>query len=248
MQAFLKHIMSIRIAIILTNTDHSAFAQSHPNDGEKVAACLRATREHWSFTVWRAIDGRLPPNLEGIDGVVFTGSPASVNDDEAWIEQTMQWIRTLHHARIPTVGLCFGHQLIAKALGGKVERAASWGLGLGQVRLVQRRAWMQPYQDNLTLFAVHQDQVVQLPPDAEVLGGSHFCPIGCYTVGTHMLATQFHPEMPRAFLGELLDVFSASFPADAVSKAKKDIEQHVDSELFFHWIAHFIEQAHQTHA
>jgi GMP synthase-like glutamine amidotransferase len=234
--------MSRQIAILLTNTDRSDFAARHPDDGEKVAAALRALRPGWRCRVWRAIDHELPPGPHGLDGVVLTGSPASVLDDEDWIARTAAFVRQLHAYRVPTVGLCFGHQLIATALGGQVEQTARWGLGRGQVRLNTRLPWMDPPQDFLNLFAVHQDQVTRLPDGARLLGGSPFCPVGCYVVEDHMLAVQFHPELSRPFMRELLDHFGAEWPADALAQAREDIEQPVDADLFFRWIVNFIEQ------
>jgi GMP synthase-like glutamine amidotransferase len=234
------------LAVLLTNTDTSAFAQRYPNDGEKVVEQLRRVRPAWPYRVYRACDGELPASTDALGGVVITGSPASVNDDAPWIEAACAFVRSLHARRVPTVGLCFGHQLIAKALGGTVERAADWGLGVGRVNLVRQEPWMQPPQAQLTLFAAHQDQVTQLPPGARLLGGDAFCPLGCYTVdgngqGDHMLAIQYHPELGRDFMRALLDHLETELPAGVVARGRPQIEQPVDAALFFAWMARFIE-------
>lgn len=233
--------MTRQIAILLTNTDRSAFAARHPNDGEKIAARMRALRPDWTYRIWRACDGDLPPGTQGLDGVLISGSPASVNDDDAWIAASAAFVRTLHQRRVPTIGLCFGHQLIAKALGGRVERAPAWGLGVGRVHFDATRPWMTPPQAQLCLYAVHQDQVTQLPEGAERLGGDPFCPIGSFTVGQHMLTVQYHPEMPRDFLRELLEHLKDAVPAPAWARARAQVDEAVDADLFFQWMVNFLE-------
>lgn len=243
--------MRRHIAVLLTNTDTSAFAQRHPDDGQKVIAQLQPLRPDWDYRVYRTCDGELPASPDGLGGVVITGSPASVNDDLPWIDAACGFVRQLHARRVPTVGLCFGHQLIAKALGGRVERAAGWGLGVGQVKLLGTEPWMQPPQARLTLFAAHQDQVTQLPPGARLLGGDDFCPLGCFTVGTrghpdhldHLLAIQYHPELGRAFMRELLDHLDGVLPAEVIARGRQQVDQPVDAALFFQWMARFIEGA-----
>ena len=75
----------MHLAILMTNTDESAFAQAHPKDGEKFAALIHAVRPDWSCDVFAVKDGVFPDDLAAFDGVMVTGSPASVHDDEPWI-------------------------------------------------------------------------------------------------------------------------------------------------------------------
>lgn len=240
--------MPRQIAVLLTNTDTSAFAQRYPNDAEKVIAKLNAVRPDWQTRVYMARDGELPATTEGLDGVVITGSPASVNDDAAWIRAAEACVQALQRDAVPTVGLCFGHQLIAKALGGRVEQAHDWGLGVGQVQITTPQAWMQPPQDRLTLFAAHQDQVTRLPEGARLLGGSDFCPIGCYLVGHSLLGIQYHPELDRAFMRALLDHIEPHMPPGVVPRARPQVEQPVDADLFFEWMARFLEMPRKAPA
>lgn len=233
--------MSRNIAVLLTNTDTSEFARRYPNDAEKVIARLKAVRPDWRYQAYMTRDGELPTALAGLDGVVITGSPASVNDDAAWIRATEAFVQALRRDAVPTIGLCFGHQLLARALGGCVERADDWGLGVGQVRFQSAEPWMHPPQGQVTLFAAHQDQVTQLPDGARLLGGSHFCPNGCYMVGDSLLGIQYHPELDRAFMRALLDHIEPHMPPGVVQRARPQIEQPVDADLFFEWMARFLE-------
>ena len=237
--------MSTHIAILLTNPDRSEFTLSWPNDGEKVAAGIHRVRPHWDCRVHAACFGELPASPESLGGVIITGSPSGVNDPLPWIANAEGFIQSLREHRVPTIGLCFGHQLVAKALGGQVERAHDWGLGVGRFEVTEKAPWMQPPRDSITLFAAHQDQVTQLPPGARLLGSSDFCPIGLYAVGDargdHMLGVQYHPELSREFMQSLLDHLEDELPAGVVPRARPQIQTPVDADVFFEWMARFIE-------
>ena len=95
---------------------------------------------------------------------------------------------------------CFGHQLIAQALGGAVGRAAAgWGVGVHTWKVVRDESWMRPAKREFRLLASHQDQVKTLPSGARLLASSKFCPHAAFAVGEHMLAVQGHPEFTKAY-------------------------------------------------
>jgi GMP synthase-like glutamine amidotransferase len=123
----------MKIGILLTNPDRSAFAQRYPNDGQKFAAKLALVRPHWDYQVVPVVDGEFPASVSSYDAYVLTGSPASVNDNEPWIARLEQFLQDAFAANLPMVGLCFGHQMLAKVLGGVVGRPSTrvnhgWGL------------------------------------------------------------------------------------------------------------------------
>ena len=188
--------MNLRLAVLLTNNDTSPFAAHFPNDGQKVVQLLQPLRPDWTFEVVPVKDGVLPASPADFDGYVITGSPASVNDDSLpWVGQLLDFICAVNAARQPLVGLCFGHQAVARALGGQVVRnAAGWGLGTAPTHWQTTRPWMQPAQSTTTLMAAHNEQVTRMPEGAVCLGGSDFCPIGSMQIGQHIWTTQFHPR------------------------------------------------------
>ena len=236
--------VSLHIAVLLMNTDRSAFAQRHPDDAQKVITALQAVRPHWRFSAWAARDGELPADPLAADAWVLTGSVASVIEPQTWMERAADALRLRHAARRTLVGLCFGHQLIAQALGGQVARSASgFRLGVADTALALAEPWMDPPRDHLCLFAAHEDQVLQAPPGARILGGDAFCPVGAYAVAQHVLCTQYHPELSRPFMRDLLATFGHRFGPELVSRAAVQIEQDVDAEVFMQWVARFIEAA-----
>lgn len=241
--------MTLRLAVLLTNDDTSPFAAHFPNDGQKVVQLLQPLRPNWSFEVLPVKDGVLPSGPEAFDGYVITGSPASVNDDSLpWVGQLLDFIRAVDAARQPLIGLCFGHQAVARALGGQVARhAAGWGLGTAVTHWQAERPWMQPAQTTTTLMAAHNEQVTRMPEGAVCLGGSDFCPIGSMQIGQHIWTTQYHPEMPLVFMQALLGYLADKLDTDTMTRAHASLQQAADVPLFGEWMAQFIEHARKTY-
>lgn len=241
--------MKPRIAVLLTNDDRSAFAARFPNDGQKVIALLQPLRPQWHFEVVPVKDGVLPETVQAFDGHVITGSPASVNDERLpWVGLLLEFIRALHAARRPLIGLCFGHQAVARALGGQVARHHAWGLGTATTHWAAARPWMRPAQPSSTLMAAHNEQVSRMPEGAECLGGSDFCPIGSMQIGQHIWTTQYHPEMPLVFMQALLGHLADKLDAATLERARASLSQAADAPLFGQWMVQFFEHAFEHRA
>jgi GMP synthase-like glutamine amidotransferase len=105
---------------------------------------------HWR--IYRVVDGEVPRHIGECDAYVSTGSRASVYDDEPWIHRLAGVVREIHAAGVPMLGVCFGHQMIAHALGGRVAKCSrGWSVGVHQFRVERREAWMQPRLENFGL-------------------------------------------------------------------------------------------------
>ena len=147
---------------------------------------------------YRCYQGEFPDAADTCDGWLITGSAASVYDGDDWISQLEAFVRSASENR-PVVGICFGHQLIGQAFGGTVEKAPGWGIGVHRHDIIAPGAPV----DHLELLASHQDQVISPPSEAQVLGGSEFCPIGAMSIGRNVLSIQNHPEMTKIFAADL---------------------------------------------
>ncbi len=181
-----------------------------------------------------------PDRIEHCDGYLITGSRASVYDGDPWIARLVGFVGELHEARARTIGICFGHQLIAQALGGTVGRApGGWGVGVHAWKVVQEEPWMRPPLREVRLLASHQDQVETLPPGARLLASSEFCPHAAFAIGNHMLAVQGHPEFTKAYAEFLLHKRKPLLGA-AFEPGLRSLEQPTDAVVVAGWIAGFL--------
>lgn len=139
-----------------------------------------------------AVDiGQFPTSVAECDAWITSPSRNSVNDDEPWIDQLAELVRNLVRTETPFAGICFGHQLLATALGGRVERAeVGWGVGVQRYDITQRREWMDPWPGDsaFSLVASHEDQVTHLPDGATVLATAPSCPVAAMEVGERAIS------------------------------------------------------------
>ena len=196
-----------------------------------------------AFTGFDVRAGRFPRRLTDCDGYVITGSGASVYDDEAWIVRLAEFVGELHRERAPTVGVCFGHQMIAQALGGETTPAAAgWGVGVHAWDVLRQEPWMQPPLSSLRLLASHRDQVSKLPPGARLLAASAFCPRAAFAVGDHMLALQGHPEFGRDY-AEALMRSRREILGEVFAPGLRSLRQPTDEGIVADWILGFLRAA-----
>ncbi len=193
---------------------------------------------------WRIYDGfagEMPQKLDECDGYVISGSKCAVYEDHPWLPPLFSFIQKLHAAAAPPLaGICFGHQAIAQALGGKVEKSEKgWGVGRHSWRMNGKCEWIKAPPDELRLLVSHQDQVTTMPPGAEVLAASDFCPYSVFRMGGHIFSIQGHPEFSQAFVEALLDQRTEIIPPDVWRVAKNNVNDENDSKLCAQWLAEF---------
>ncbi len=193
------------------------------------------------FRTYEVFRGEWPRTPAECDAYLITGARDSVFDDVDWIYQLVTFVQQLYVEKRKVVGVCFGHQMIAHALGGKVERAGKgWGIGVKSSAVYQARDWMQPALDRYRLVYSHQDQVVELPELAEVLGGNAHCPIAIFAVGNQMLGIQGHPEFTREFAAALIDAREDRISPEIIEAARPTLSEPTDESAIAQWIATFL--------
>jgi GMP synthase-like glutamine amidotransferase len=232
----------MHIGLLMANTDESDFAQAHPKDGAKWATLLAEVRPDWRLSVWSVKDGVFPEGPGVVDGWIISGSPASVNDADPWVDRLMDLIRGIAAAGVPLFGACFGHQAIARALGGRVGRNPG-PFVLGQITTDYHapEPWMGA-GGPVGLYAAHGEQVLALPAAARVLSGNAECPVGAFAIGDRILTTQYHPEITPAFMAALLDEVTGKLPDAVVAQARASMAAPPDRARMAGWIAAFLEQ------
>ncbi|SHI60574.1 GMP synthase-Glutamine amidotransferase [Shimia gijangensis] len=233
----------MKLAILMTNTDESAFAQARPKDGEKFSVLVQEQRPDWECVTFSVKDGDFPEDIQAFDGAMITGSPASVYDDALWVGRLFDLIRAMDASELPVFGACFGHQAIAVALGGIVERNPDgWVHGLAMTESVGELPFDER-PNQVGLYASHIEQVTTLPKGAEVVASGPGCAVGGYLKGRHIFTTQYHPEMTDAFIADLVE-FTADYVGDEVTQAAREsLKTTADRDDFGRQIVQFFEWA-----
>ena len=194
------------------------------------------------------VGGAPVPSIGDHDAIVIGGSRHSVTDDHAWIGDAAELVRQAYTSGTPVVGICFGHQLIADALGGRTEKAhQGWGVGVHEASVTTPRPWMTPAAQRFRLLVSHQDQVTQLPDGATVLATSAHAPIAAFEIGP-LLGFQGHPEFVPDYADALLTVRADEIGPAAVSRARSSLTTATDHDIVARWIASFVEQASRDRA
>ncbi|MDP5218598.1 type 1 glutamine amidotransferase [Ruegeria sp. 2205SS24-7] len=234
----------MHLAILMTNTDESDFAQQHPKDGEKFTDLIQLSRPDWTTEVFSVKDGVFPDDLSRFDGVIITGSPASVRNDAGWTRRLLDLIRTLHGQEMPIFGACFGHQAIALALGGALDdNPEGWVHGLTPNEIIARESWMGCLPDRIHLCASHKEQVSALPEGARNLMVSTQCMTSGFAIGRHIYTTQHHPEMSAGFIAALTEDMAPILGAELAERARSSLTHMANQRDYALSIAEFFEQA-----
>ena len=213
--------------------------QSYPGMFEKL---LAEANPELAFRSFAAVDGEVPDDPALCDGWLITGSRHGVYEKLPWMLKLEQLIRDCVTAKVPVVGICFGHQIMAEALGGKVEKSSKgWGLGLHNYEVTQRPEWMADAPGTVTIPAVHQDQVVVKPPGAEVLACSEFCEYAALAYDDVGVSFQGHPEFSEDYQRDLLEFrFKGLAPDEVIAKARQSFEEREsDSGKAARWLGRF---------
>jgi len=193
--------------------------------------------EGFDIETFDAASGKLPPSPADHAAYLITGSPAGVYDPLPWIAPLCDFVRAATHSKI--VGICFGHQLMAQALGGRVEKSVKgWGTGLQHYAIDKVEPWMESVP-SIAVPASHQDQIVIQPPHTELIASSPFTPFAALAwTDRPAISFQFHPEFTPAYAKALIALRRASLPNSDAALASLDAPN--DSARVADWIRRFL--------
>ena len=195
------------------------------------------------FVNFDVINGHFPNTVDECQAYICTGSKYSVYQEIDWIENLKGFVAELYQHQKRFVGVCFGHQLLAEALGGKVlKNGYGWNVGIHPFEILSQEQWMTPFKQQIQLLMMCQDQVVSLPKNAKLLAKADDCSVGIFKVGESMLGIQAHPEFSKQYEKFLmLDRIDRIGP-EKVKKAIQSLENAPDKDLIASWILNFLQK------
>lgn len=195
----------------------------------------------FEFETFKVVDMEFPHGVNDADGWLLTGSRHGAYEELPFIPPLEGFIRAAYAAHVPMVGICFGHQVIAQALGGKVEKyAQGWAIG--------RNEYDFGDLGHIALNAWHQDQVVALPRDAKVVARNRFCDNAALIYGDRAYTVQAHPEFNNDVIGDFVRLRRGQpgFPDDLMQRAQNELAKPIDDAALAQQIVDFFKKPRKT--
>ena len=236
----------MRLGILETGETPPDLMAAHGPYPQMFVRMLSPMAPELSFPVYRVLDQEFPDSVEACEAWLVIGSKWGAYDPEPWIPPLESFLQAAFAADRPIIGVCFGHQILAQALGGRVEKSVKgWGCGVHDYRLPHRLSWTPGAGDSLSLHAMHQDQVVAPPPETTVIATSEFCEIAGLAYGDperpKALSLQPHPEYDAGFVRDLvLARRGEAVPAAVADAAIDGLGAPVMNQKTADWITRYL--------
>jgi GMP synthase-like glutamine amidotransferase len=231
----------MRIGILQCDSTNENLKAEHGDYPWMFISLFQSIDPELQFSVFDVQLEQYPQVPQECDAYLITGSRFSVYDDEEWIRKLEKYVVELHRNKHPLLGICFGHQMIARALGGKTEKATQgWGVGVHSYRKIKTKSWLKPDLENFSLLAVHQDQVTQLPEGAELIAESEFCPNAAFRIDDHILTFQPHPELEKTYTKVLMDLREQILGPEIFAAGVKSLDSSIQPQVITQWMLNFL--------
>ena len=236
----------MRIGILQADAVIEQFQPEHGDYPGMIAGILGSAATEMNLDVeFRNYDvehGIYPDAIDECDAYIITGSKKSVYDGDPWIAALKKYTYELHQVKKKLVGLCFGHQLVAEALGGKTLGAdVGWCVGIHESEVIQPQWFMSDDElDPFTLIVSHKDQVVQLPKGAQLLASAQQCTNSMYCVDDHILTMQGHPEFTREYSRDLMEMRQEILGVETYTEGVASLAKPLKKNIIARWIIRFM--------
>ncbi|MGR6870929.1 glutamine amidotransferase-related protein [Pseudomonas sp. HK3] len=199
----------------------------------------------FEYEVYDVRDDVFPQSEKECDAWLITGSKFNVYQNLEWMQKLKAFILEVHASKKPMVGICFGHQIIAEAFGGKVDKySGGWGVGLHAYKLSGDHDFITDDSNEFIINAMHQDQVLVKPENAVVFAESDFCEYGGLVYDDRILTFQAHPEFTLDYEDALVEARKGPVvPIDVAEEGLKTLREagaKTESDKIAHWMADFI--------
>jgi len=231
----------MKIGILKCDSTNENFRKEHGDYSDMFISLFQSVEPTLEFETYNVILGEYPNNLQDNNVYLISGSRYGVNDGYNWIDNLERFVLKLQHRKHPLIGICFGHQMIAKALGGKTELATQgWGAGVQNYQTILTEPWMEPQLEQFSILSFHKDQVTKLPENAVLIAQNDFCPYSAYYIGEWLISFQGHPELTKDYVRSLLYHRENILGREVLKNGIKSLEQQIQPQIIAKWILNFI--------
>lgn len=232
----------MKIGILAAGITPDVLQANYPTYADMFAQQLSGIDPTLEFEIYDVRLDEFPQSTADCDGWLITGSKFNSYDDDPWILRLCEFIREIDSHQQVLVGICFGHQIIARALGGTVTKSTSgWGVGVHHYQAIGNIPTL-PETTDIAFCAFHQDQVIEKPEKLDVFLRSDFCEYAGFIYQDRILTFQGHPEFSKEYESELVELYAGVTLTPAIAdKARRTIkEDSIQNTQLMCWIAQFL--------
>lgn len=237
--------MPLTIGILQTGRTTPELRGKHGAYTEMFDRLLHSADVSVRTVTFSILDEDFPKSPTDCDGWIVTGSKHGVYEDLPWIKPLEAFVRDCGEHKVPVVGICFGHQLLAQAYGGKVVKSnKGWGLAAYSSEIVSNEEWMTPEASEMSIRYIHQDQVVELPDNVDVFARHNFCPAaGLAYRDVPAISFQGHPEFSSSLVKDIMAQRRGGVMDEkTVDEAMDRLDMPTNESMVAMWILEFFTQ------
>ncbi|REG86661.1 glutamine amidotransferase-related protein [Marinomonas pollencensis] len=236
----------MKIGILVVGLTAQSLLPTFGSYSDRFVTLLKEQDANFEFDAFEVCNHQYPTGVDQCDAWLITGSKSNLDEQLPWMLWLSEFIVQINAQKRPLIGICFGHQIIADALGGKVAcYEGGWGVGIHRYQFVGNDSLLPTHLASFAICAMHQYQVVAKPEPARVFARSDFCQYAGLLYDQHILTLQGHPEFNKAYEVALIEMLKDDFLSPALSEqGLLSLEQEsLDADEVISWIVNFIKQA-----
>jgi len=237
----------MKIGILATGITPDELLGEYGSYADMFVQLFDQAQERFEYEVFDVREDQFPGGAEQCDGWIITGSKFNVYQNLPWMVRLKELILEIHAAGKPMVGICFGHQIVAEAFGGNVDKyPGGWGVGLHSYELRGACSFIKNAPASFSISAMHQDQVLTKPDNAEVFAASEFCQYAGLIYDDRIITFQAHPEFNLPYEDALVELRKGDvIPSDTAEAGLitlREPDAATDSLIVAGWMADFLKE------